>query len=1285
MPLSAINRCWFWAAVVLTATKLWLTDGQTIYAIGPALHDDQLFVSLAAHILNGDWLGPYNQFTLAKGPIFPLFIAGVFWLGLPLILAQQLFYAGACALVARALRPWVQNAAAQFFIYASLLLNPMSYDAGNLGRLMRQNIYTPLGLIVIAGLVQLFARRRETWRQQAGPALLAGFALGCFWLTREESVWLLPTVMLLLLGGLASLCRELAVHGRKLAFSGGLMLAAALLPLLVVSALNHRHYGWFGTVEFRAAEFKGAYGALTRLQVGPELLQVPVTRQMREAAYELSPAFALLKPHLEGEIGNHWIERRLFPGEERQIRGGWFMWAIRDAMVAAGLAPNARTALQHYGRIADEINAACDAGIVPARPRRSGFVPPLGKADLVPLRDGALEYGAFFLFFRGFTAWAPDSVGDYAELKPFRDLVGNRLSHAPRSPDPLPPNQQVLAHAKVGWLETLGLKIGRLLAWLGPLVLLLGLFRSVEALIRRRATFLLGLAGALLAGCAAYLAINVLVHVTSFHNMSPAAMASAYPLYLLALAALTADAWRTWTAPDLPPVRERAGPPSRWRRLAPLGAALIVLSARLGFVFHYGSDVPYNDQWYIEARQILEPWLNGILRPWDFFLPHFEHVPVWTRFLSLLQVVVTGRWDPLVQMTVNATLHASFVWLVGVWAWRDFRPLAALVVGLVLVLGGALPHAWENIAWGFQSQFPLALLFLFVHVQASCYYAVGTRGWWWAQVVAFAGLFTLASMWLAPLAVVASWCWTGFRKWRDHRVPLIVAATGATMLLIIHWHQAGGGSFSQIVSSPLGLLHSALHLLGWPSLLPGAAAVVQLPWIIHALRLRNLADTAPADRMIFVLGLWNLLQAVALSAARTGDSNDFVSRYGDLLFIGVLAGTLALIRLIPSHGPSRAVFLGLAVLWGALVGAGLLRNSTEGHAHYFHLHAAQNAEFRRGALQDYMESGDRVRLDSTQARWVLCPDSDLVASLLDQPAFRGLLPATVNPRSAGDPAGTFVRKLHGQWAVLLAGGFGLFVVGAVFTMLRGTEQKAPRPPPAWDSPWLVRLSAGVAIAAMACTFIWAGPFALDREKRWERVFGSQAVSGLVFDFVTPSEFGPERLQGAAPLLPEILRNQFYGTAPQGPGFTGTVVSSPFTLTQPWLIVPYAGYPTAHGNGLRLRMLDSAGQDTTEEIGCPGPNHDDIEFWLVDARPHQGRKVRLVLYDGRDATDGWIAVAPPIPATEPALAETLKQRLRSERHAGTLVSLCVIALVATACGIFSHALRWRTRTVAPTQF
>lgn len=1278
MPPRPSNRGWLWGAVALTAVKLWLTGGQALLAIGPAIHDDRLFVELAAHLVRGEWLGPYNQFTLAKGPLFPLFIAGTFWIGLPLMLAQQLLYTGACAAVTRALAPWLRAGAAQFSLYALLLCNPMSYDAGNLSRLMRQNLYTPLGLLVIAGLIYLFARRRESWRRQAGPAALAGLALGGFWLTREESVWLLPAVGLLLFGLAASLGRELRARWRALATSLACFTVAALLPILIICSLNLRHYGWFGTVEFHSHEFKAAYGALTRLQTGPTLPQVPVTRQMREQAYELSPAFARLRPYLEGFASDNWSEKKLFAASERQIRGGWFVWALRDAMAGAGLAPDAGTALRHYQLIADELNAACDSGRVAARSPRASFLPPLDASLIRPLEEGTIEFGTYFFSFRGFTAYTPDSLGDYAELKPFRDLVGSRISHAPRSPDPVHASQSALDAWKVELLENFGLGLGRLFTWLGPLVLLAGLVRALESLLDRRISFLLGLAAALLAACTAYLGINVLVHVTSFYNMSTAALASAYPLYLVALAAIVTDAAIAWRRPATVPAQNSpAISPPRWVWLVPAGAALVVFAARLHEIFIYAGNVPYYDQWIIEAEQIIAPWLNGTLRPWTFFTPHFEHLPVWTRLLSWLQVVLTGRWDPLVQMTVNAGLHTTFIWLAARWVGRNLSSRSAGFVTTLLLLGGALPHAWENIAWGFQSQFPLALIFLFVHVQGSCTHPSGSRGWWWAQVAGVAGLFTLASMWLAPLAVIASQWWIGRRDRRGLVAPLVVTAVGIGLLAIIHWQSPVGGSFAQAVLSPVGFFHSALHLLGWPSGLPGAVAIVQLPWLIHALRIRRQTDTTPFDRIIFTLGLWNLAQAGALAFARSGDNADYVSRYGDLLFIGVFAGALALTRLALGVVRNRPVFLTGLVVWSGVVGVGLVFHATEGHARYFHQTAAYSNELRLTAVQAYLKNGDRKLLESADTRSVLTQSTGVVTRLLDQPAFRALLPASVNPANPGYAMGRLNGWLQSRWSWLLLGGTVLFAAGLSLSIGRGSAISLP-PLSARSDPWPGRIALAAGLVCTAALFAWPDPLSFNAEYRWRQLLGgSQAVAGLRFEFAGKSSFGSERLQGAAPILPEVLRNQFYGTAPAGPEFTGTVLSSSFVLSKPWLVVPYAGYPVGNGNGLRLRIVDEQGRTMGNEIGCPGPNSTGVAYWSVDVRTQLGRRAQLVLYDGRTDTEAWVAAAPPIPTDNPGLAAALAQRLQSETLGSMHTSLGIIALVSTICAVVAWWNRQKT--------
>src|SRR5437660_950666 len=112
-PPSSISP-WSWrprrssfliAALVLIALKLWLVAAQPIVAHANASFDDRLYLALAEQVIKGNWLGPYSQFTLMKGPMYSLFIAGSFLSGLPLPIAQHLLYLFGCALLVLALRP----------------------------------------------------------------------------------------------------------------------------------------------------------------------------------------------------------------------------------------------------------------------------------------------------------------------------------------------------------------------------------------------------------------------------------------------------------------------------------------------------------------------------------------------------------------------------------------------------------------------------------------------------------------------------------------------------------------------------------------------------------------------------------------------------------------------------------------------------------------------------------------------------------------------------------------------------------------------------------------------------------------------------------------------------------------------------------------------------------------------------------------------------------------------------------------------------------------------------
>jgi hypothetical protein len=252
-------------------------------------------------------------------------------------------------------------------------------------------------------------------------------------------------------------------------------------------------------------------------------------------------------------------------------------------------------------------------------------------------------------------------------------------------------------------------------------------------------------------------------------------------------------------------------------------------------------------------------------------------------------------------------------------------------------------------------------------------------------------------------------------------------------------------------------------------------------------------------------------------------------------------------------------------------------------------------------------------------------------------------------------------------------------------VLRRGSAVCPPPLTAVESLNPHRLALMIALGATGGLFFWADPLTFDQERRWQQVLGGdRAVPNLTFAFTTAAPFGNERLQGAAPILPADLRNKFYGTAPAGPELTCTVLSSPFIITKPWLVVPYAGYPVGDGNGLRLRIVNAQGEPAGTELGCHGPNLDGISFWAVDVHTFIGQPARLVLYDGRTDTQAWVAAAPPIPADSAAQATVLALRLQGEKHASLHVALGFIAALAYLGAVVFWLVRRKSAPAAPRQ-
>ncbi len=505
---------WPWVVgAVFVVVKLWLVSGQHITAIGFASIDDRLFLAMADHLLHFQWLGAYDQFTLAKGPFYPFWLAASYFAHVPLLYSQQLLYALACLVVTFALRPVLPRPWQRLLLFVVLLYDSASVANGPATRVIREGIYPALTLLTLGTFIGLACAVMGRTRRAVSWSIGAGVALSCFWLTREEGIWILPALgVILLIVGL------FLFHKRPTSFKKRIILVTVPflclgLAIAGVSMMNYVSYRVFAVVEFKEANFLAAYGALTRVKASVWYADVPVSAKQRSLIYSVSPTFAQLRPSLEGNTGRSWIENGGQDGGE--IGGGGFMWALRDAAAQVGVYTDGASASDFYGRMAAEVNTACDRKRIDCLPRNDSMMPPWDDRYIEPTLQAASRGVLRVARFEGISATPSMSVGFGKPL--FNEITRSDVMTQPDK-------------SKMAILDG----IGRVYGAVAPYLAIVALVLLVVGVFLRRVS-LLGGGVVLTLGVALFARIAVLslVEATSFPVMEPLYLSSAYPIFLL--------------------------------------------------------------------------------------------------------------------------------------------------------------------------------------------------------------------------------------------------------------------------------------------------------------------------------------------------------------------------------------------------------------------------------------------------------------------------------------------------------------------------------------------------------------------------------------------------------------------------------------------------------------------------------------------------------------------------------------------------------------------------------
>jgi hypothetical protein len=327
---------------------------------------------------------------------------------------------------------------------------------------------------------------------------------------------------------------------------------------------------------------------------------------------------------------------------------------------------------------------------------------------------------------------------------------------------------------------------------------------------------------------------------------------------------------------------------------------LTALGAQLWAVWLYGSPIPIWDQWY-EADSVFRPWLEGHLRGSDLIAIDSNNRAVITNLFDLFVIWLNGRWDPLMQMTVNAFIHATFACGLAFCLWNFFGRKRGWLICFLLMPFFALPYGGENAIWGYNSMWYFVNIFALAAIVGLGFARVDSWRWWLGLVAAVLGLLTMASGLIAPMAAGGLILLRTIKNRRMGKNDLITLGLCVT-LTVLGSLMVGMSEYNRpLQAHSLAEFTAALtHNLNWPFLnIPGMAFIIALPLVLLlVLYLRPNFQMTRAAELILALALWSVLQSAMIAYGRANYVL-FVagSRYMDVLNILVVAGLFAAVLL----------------------------------------------------------------------------------------------------------------------------------------------------------------------------------------------------------------------------------------------------------------------------------------------------------------------------------------------------------------------------------------------------
>ena len=346
------------ACLVLVLLKHMLASQLPISPRPSYRTDDYLMVAMARNLLWGNWLGPYGYGTLMKGSFYPMFLSAVHLAGFSYISALDLLNSAAALYFTLSLKKLLKKRRWMLVLFAALVFNPVNASELTFERVYRCSITNFQALFLFGSVIGAYLDEKDRFGRQLARALFGGFILWSAWNTREDSMWMLPFV--LVAGAVMLGIRLKKRRNLDSVLCAVLLFLAPFLVLLggntAVSLANQHYYG-MRIVNEADAGFGQMIKTMYSIKNAEYIEHVSVSAEKLERMYAVSPTLRRIRPELNKsmQIMDAGTDQVVGDGE---VEDGWFFWCIRTALENSGIAKTLPEADAFYRQVNRELQEA---------------------------------------------------------------------------------------------------------------------------------------------------------------------------------------------------------------------------------------------------------------------------------------------------------------------------------------------------------------------------------------------------------------------------------------------------------------------------------------------------------------------------------------------------------------------------------------------------------------------------------------------------------------------------------------------------------------------------------------------------------------------------------------------------------------------------------------------------------------------------------------------------------------------------------------------------------------